>query len=190
MDDGRVSACRPRVETRRESERRNPNRARKKSQRSLRRSGPSYRRRREQAVERNANAIAGPTPLGEKHGTDVAAGACHDLRRHQGHLPRHRRGPDRVHSGVLDRASAAGAALLRLRRRGLRQDLRDPDPVRRHPGAAVDLFRRAVEACDRIFHRSGAAPLRHRRAAGVPAGRGGRRASRTTSSRTCCSTNG
>ena len=33
-------------------------------------------------------------------------------------------------------------AFLRLRRRGLRQHLRDPDPVRRDPGAAVDLLQR------------------------------------------------
>ena len=79
------------------------------------------------------------------------------VRYHQGHRPRHRRRPDRVHSGVVHRASAAGAALLRLRRRGVRQDLRDADPVRRDPGAAVDLFRPAVAAGASVF-----SPIRRR----------------------------
>ncbi len=54
-------------------------------------------------------------------------------------------GLHRVHAGVVDRTSAADAAILRLRRRGLRQDLRGADPIRRHPRDPVDLFREAVE---------------------------------------------
>ena len=67
------------------------------------------------------------------------------------------------------------SALLRLRRRCLRQDLRDPDPVRRDPRHPVDLFRAALADRDRHVQRPGGAPLRHRRADRVPAG-GGRSA--------------
>ena len=48
--------------------------------------------------------------------------------------------------GILDRASAADRAFLRLRRRGIRQDLCDSHPARRHPGAAVDLLHAALAA--------------------------------------------
>src|SRR3981081_4290297 len=60
----------------------------------------------------------------------------------------HRPGPPPAdaYPGVLDRASAADAAFLRLRRRGFWQHLRGADPVRRDPGAAVDLFRPAGAA--------------------------------------------
>ena len=83
---------------------------------------------------------------------------CMTFDSHQGDHPRHRRGPDRVRAGLVDRPSAAGAALLRLRRRGLRQDLRGADPVRRHPRAAVDLFRPAV-----AIWRSASSPIRQAR---------------------------
>ena len=192
------------VPTGRESAARKPNRARKKSQPVIavgaRMSCRALSRRtRRHPVERNAIAIARTARLRDKHGSISArrprsatfpAGAFHDLRSHQGDRPRHRRGADRVHPGLVHRPSAAGAALLRLRRRGFRQDLRDPDPVRRHPRAAVDLFRAAVAARDRIFHRSGGAALRHRRPAGVPAGGGGRRAGARLHQGACCSTTG
>ena len=79
-------------------------------------------------------------------------------------------------AGVVDRAPAAGAALLRLRRRGIRQHLRGADPVRRDPGAAVDLFRPAVGLAVGMFTDRGGAALRDRHPDRVPARRRGRRA--------------
>ena len=104
------------------------------------------------------------------------SGALHAVRHFQGHRPRHRRGPHRVHPGVVDRASAAAGALLRLRRRRLRQDLRGPDPARRDPRAAVDLFHPAVGHRHGAAERPRRAAVRDRRAGRVPAGGRGRRA--------------
>ena len=69
----------------------------------------------------------------------------------QGRAARHCRRPHRVHPGVLDRPPAADAALLRLRRRGVRQDLRGADPARRDPRHPFDLFRAAVEVFIGMF---------------------------------------
>ena len=94
----------------------------------------------------------------------------HAVQPDQGRGARPGRGPHRIHPGLVDRAPVADPAVLRLRRRGVRQDLRGADPARRGAGDPVDLFHPAVEDLPRHVHRSAGAPVRDRRAAGVPAG--------------------
>ena len=88
---------------------------------------------------------------------------------------RHHRGYHGIPAGFVHRSHAAGATLLRPRRRRLLAEFRDPDPARRDPCDRDAVFLQAVgawrSACSRNPRRSA---LRHRRAGGVPAG-GGRR---------------
>src|SRR5690349_20123276 len=90
----------------------------------------------ENPAARNRSPYPSPRP-GER---DPTWSRKRHGRHHQGGHSRHRRRLHRISPGLLDRAPAAAGAFLRFRRPGFRQHLRDPDPVRRYPRPAVDLF--------------------------------------------------
>ena len=101
----------------------------------------------------------------------IAPGAPHAVRRLQGRGAGRGRGTHRIPARLVHRPPAAARALLRLRRRRVRQDVRGADPARRDSGDPVDLFSPSLGDRDRRAHQGGAAPLHPRRADRVPARR-------------------